>query len=151
MQDIRLQRQGDYYDIAVENGDFATVGGLETAIILSTFCDKRANQNEARQITARRGWVGDVYIAQNFSLGSKLWLLSQARLNGETINNCTNYLQDAFAWMVEDGYLKSVNVASKGDYAEQSITSRVTFVEPDGQQTTLQYKIFVATRFSSIE
>ena len=43
MQDILIEQQSDgTFDIEFENGDFKSTTGLDTAIIMSLFIDKRA-------------------------------------------------------------------------------------------------------------
>lgn len=60
----------------------------------------------------RRGWwceaqSGDYPID---AFGSRLWLLERAKLTSETVRLARSYIEEALAWLVEDGIAEAVAV-----------------------------------------
>jgi phage gp46-like protein len=112
MSDVALIAQnGDFSsDIAVSAGDLVADGGMDTAIILSLFCDARADEDDVLPFPGadRRGWWGDAYAAvPGDVVGSKLWLLSRSGASQQTATRAQQYAEDALAWMVTDGVVAS--------------------------------------------
>ncbi len=61
--------------------DFETDAGLETAVIISLFTDRRAGENDELPATEtdRRGWWGNTLQDADDEIGSKLWLLCREK------------------------------------------------------------------------
>ena len=71
---------GGLYDIQLgDDGDILTEDAFDTAIIVSIFSDRRADESEALIPEMRRGWIGNES-TPGIEIGSKLWLYEQARL-----------------------------------------------------------------------
>lgn len=105
---------GDYYDFSILNGDIETIEGFDTAIQMSFFCERRASESEIKIPQKRRGWCGnEASEIVGFEIGSKLWLLSQARLDQVTLNKAIDFIQDANNWFVEDKYATKVAVSGE--------------------------------------
>lgn len=111
---MRINDKG-YYDIILgDNGDVETVEGFDTAIQMSIFCERRASESEVPRPQKRRGWWGnEASEIEGFEIGSKNWLLSQARLNQDTLNKSIDFNQQALEWFVEDVLLSRVNVTGE--------------------------------------
>jgi len=60
----------------------------------------------------RRGWFAEGLSAdyQNDAFGSRLWLLERAKLTAETLRLARSYVEEALAWLVDDGIAESVAV-----------------------------------------
>lgn len=101
------------YDIAFENGDFQSVNSFDTSIIVSLFADARATASQVPRSELRRGWWGNQFDPSFplFELGSKLWLLYQARNTQDTLNNAIDFARNSLQWLVNDNNAKSVNVS----------------------------------------
>lgn len=85
--------------------------GLDTAVILSLFTDRRADADDALpgDGTDRRGWWGDVYPeVTGDMIGSRLWLLSREKQLQAALQRAKEYAEEALQWMVTDGVAKSV-------------------------------------------
>jgi phage gp46-like protein len=111
--DIDLQKNGNqYYDIYFDSdGDLAKIKGFNTALKMSLMCERRASGSEVPLPQNRRGWWGNDFLGfDNFELGSKLWLLNQARSTQNNLNNSITYSQQAFQWLVDDNYADKVVV-----------------------------------------
>lgn len=100
-------------DYALGAAGLAEDDGLETAVILSLFTDRRANEDDTPpgDPEDRRGWFGDGYadIAGD-QIGSRLWLLSREKQTAPVLMRARQYAQESLAWLVEDGIASQVEV-----------------------------------------
>ncbi len=77
---------------------------LPRAVIISLFTWRRANPDDDLPGLNRFGWWGDTYPeTTNDRIGSRLWLLSRAKLTLETIAKAKEYAEEALKWLVDDG------------------------------------------------
>ena len=113
--DIELkQNENGIFDFSFSDGDFNIVEGFEMALLMSVLCEQRAESSEVAAPEMRRGWWGNE--AQNFeeyNIGSKLWLLYQARSTTDTLNNALTFVRDGLNWFIEDSFLSEVNVTAE--------------------------------------
>jgi phage gp46-like protein len=144
MIDLALTKN-DYYDISFTDGDFTLTDGLDTALILSVYCERRADASEVSTPNLQRGWWGNLFsLKQNFEQGSKLWLLYQSRNTQLTLNRAIAYAQDAFSWMVEDGLLDNVEV--NGEMIAQGIKIIVTLYRSQNIVGNFAYDLWDNTK-----
>lgn len=116
MIDIALEQdEGNQVDIAIDpdTGDFLLVDGFETALTMSLFSERRADDSEVPTAELRRGWWGNTVGPEGFEIGSKLWLLDQARRNQSTLNSAVDFSTSALNWLIEDGHLISIDVSGE--------------------------------------
>jgi phage gp46-like protein len=126
-------------DIILANGQLVTDGGLQSAVTISLFTDKRWDgpvemlpdyatpENPGSQ--NRRGWWGDFYTAANRQAllnnpglspppaptgrwGSHLWLLSRMKQTQENVNRAQRYAAQALQWLLDDGVANTVKVVA---------------------------------------
>lgn len=110
MSDIRLHQIGGRFDVRVVSNDLEQDEGLETAIIISLFCDRRVSAEELPpEEQSRRGWWGDVADDKDL-IGSKLWLLRREKITPETLRRAKEYSEEALKWLLDDGVASSVVV-----------------------------------------
>jgi len=88
--------------------------GLDTAVILSLFTDRRAEPSDVLPSgTDRRGHWSDAFAdVEGDLLGSRLWLLTREKQLPEVLVRTKNYCEEALAWMVDDGVASQVDVAT---------------------------------------
>lgn len=109
-----LRNDAGIFDMVIEDGDFKIIDAFDTAIFMSIFCERRADASEQPVNFLRRGWWGNLLAQiEGFEIGSKLWLLFQARITQNTLNLAISYLQDGLQWMVTDGLLDNVIVTGE--------------------------------------
>ena len=119
-----------YTEIVTPTGEFAQAAELlasyscqledtlQTAIIISLFTDRRADADDALPLneTARRGWLGDEYMAAGFEVGevdawgSKLWLLYYGKVQQDKLPRARFAAQEALAWMIRNGLASRIEV-----------------------------------------
>lgn len=99
--------------ILTESGDdFDTDAGLETAVIISLFTDKRAGEHDELPATEedRRGWWGNSLQDPDDEIGSKLWLLRREKQLPEVFRRAEEYALDALRWLIRDKVSSRVEV-----------------------------------------
>jgi phage gp46-like protein len=109
---------------------------LETAVMLSLFCDAPAQEgDDVLPGTPRRGWLFDVLDADGDVFGSRLWLLEQAEASEVTAQRARTYGKEATQRLVDAGYVRAIDFETQvGDEAVE-LTTLVT--KKDGRTVTL--------------
>lgn len=90
--------------------------GIETAVVLSLFTDRRAEPGDALPDGAagRRGWWGDQFPAvEGDRFGSRLWLLSREKQVLAVLARAREYAEESLRWMVDDGIARSVKASAE--------------------------------------
>jgi hypothetical protein len=111
--DIKLIFNEDqqYYDIDFKNGDFLLTQGLETAILMSIYCQQRDDSIEVS--SSRGGWAGnELQSVAGFQQGSKLWTLYQSAATEDVANLAQNFIEDALQWLIDDGIAEEISVVT---------------------------------------
>ncbi|MBO3274121.1 phage GP46 family protein [Pseudomonas schmalbachii] len=108
---------GDYFgDVVVVDEDLEADKGLETAVIVSLFTDRRAALDQLPvefPADDLRGWWGDVAPqVEGDQTGSLLWLLAREKQLPATLARARQYAEDALRWMLEDKVAQQVVVAA---------------------------------------
>ena len=95
-------------------GDLSVDAGLDTALIISLFTDRRANADDILpdQNSDLRGWWGDSYADNEGDLiGSRLWELARERDLSSVYLRAKDYIQEALQWLIDDGVVDQFDVA----------------------------------------
>jgi len=109
--DLALSKEAGFFDLSITNGDFTSVDNFDTSITVALFADKRADETEIPPAELRRGWWGNPFNGDaTFELGSKLWLLYQARNTQDTLNSAIDFAQNALQWSIDDNHAEKVEV-----------------------------------------
>jgi phage gp46-like protein len=140
--DVLFSKPDGYYDLSIgSDGDFEKLDSFDTALQLSLFgSDRRASATEEATPQKRRGWVGNQFA--DVELGSKLWLLYQARLTNETVNRAKTYCQQALQWLIDYGYAKSLYVETSRDITRNTLTARIQITAFDGITETRYFLLW---------
>lgn len=127
-------------DVGVACGDLAAGNDLSTAILISLFTDRRANEDDALPgDTDPRGWWADAMDGQR--IGSRLWLLERARNLPEVMRLAQEYALEALQWLVDDGVAKKVEAsASAIGGCDKVLALHVQVTKPDGRQLKWRYR-----------
>lgn len=87
---------------------------LVRAVLVSLFTWRRAQPDDALPAADRFGWWGDSFATvPGDRIGSRLWLLSRAKLLPETVAQAKEYAQEALQWLVDDGVAAKVEVEAE--------------------------------------
>lgn len=131
-------------DLVLAGQDLARDDGLESAVLVSLFTDRRAAPEQIRGGESKadlRGWWGDFNPAvAGDQTGSLLWLLRREKQTAETLARAREYVQQALAWMLEDKVASRITIA-----AEYATTAPGTMLlaadidRPDGSRLSYRY------------
>lgn len=99
----------------LEDAGLLDEGGLESAVMVSIFTDRRVTAEEAAASGGdRRGWWAESDSLREDGdrdkMGSRLWLLEGRPISSATLNRAAEYVEEALAWMVVDGIVSRVDV-----------------------------------------
>lgn len=117
MADIALVWQPDQggADMAIVDDDLASEEGLRTAVELSLFLDRRANDDDTlpSEDGDRRGWWGDEFAqVEGDRIGSRRWLLDRSKRRiPDVVRDLEAYDREALQWMIDDLVAEKVDVA----------------------------------------
>lgn len=99
-------------DIQINTRDLLRDPGLETAVLLSLFTDRRAGPEDVLPDNSgdRRGWWGDALNTNDDADGSKLWLTFRGKITDSTVVQIEEYVREALQWLIDDGVAERVSV-----------------------------------------
>ena len=114
--DVDLQHGDFNFDTAVQ--DLESDAGLETAVLISLFTDRRANIDDPlpdSNNTSRRGWWGDLASpeVEGDQIGSRLWLLEREKTLESVLTRAKQYTIEALQWLIDDGVAEKVDVSTE--------------------------------------
>ncbi len=96
------------------NLGLASDNPLLRAVVVSLFTWRRANPDDSLPGNEHMGWWGDSYpVVENDRIGSRLWLLSRAKLLPDTVAHAKEYAEEALKWLVEDGVATRVVIVAE--------------------------------------
>lgn len=137
-QDAVLYEE-DQYDFRLDaRGDIETADQLDTALLMSLFCERRAAPSEMPDPERRRGWIGNE-ATPGVEIGSKLWLYEQARVTRTTLNGIQAEAFAAVSWFVEDGLAERVEASVTPDQLT------VNLYRASSEVVTVYYKLWEGT------
>ncbi|VVP57003.1 phage GP46 family protein [Pseudomonas fluorescens] len=140
--DIALEMGRYAGDIVVGATDLERDDGLETAIIISLFTDRRAEPDQVPpELPADdlRGWWGDVApLVEGDQTGSLLWLLYREKQTSQTLTRAQQYAEEALEWLLEDQIAERVTVAASY-YATGWLLLVIDIYRPSGDVVRYRY------------
>jgi phage gp46-like protein len=129
-------------DLSIIDLDLATDRGLETAVMLSLFTDRRAEPDDrppSGDDRDRRGWWADQFLdVEGDRFGSRLWLLDRAKRLPETALRAKEYATEALAWMIADRVVASVAV--EVETTASALLIAVVLQRPGRDPTTYRFQ-----------
>lgn len=130
--------QGIFADLVIDAPYLQTGDELQTAVIISLFTDRRANDDDPLSVDeSRRGWWADSYtVNRSDKIGSRLWLLRRAKMVSDTLVKAREYCIEATRWFIEDNIASSVDVPLPQFVAGTNFMAiQVTLTMPTGTET----------------
>jgi phage gp46-like protein len=158
--DVRLVQQGEFPDatevsvdwLLLNDGTLDQTQDLATAVIVALGTDRLADITDELpdpDSTDRRGWWGDMdtqLIWNGWPIGSRLWLLSRAKMTdgraqqGSTLTRIKFYIQEALQPFIDLKIASSMYVAvSRVD--RQRINALVRLYRGPKTAIELQYQV----------
>ena len=140
--DIKLIGNGYGWDIGLDEKNLSTDSGLETAVVISLFTDRRAESDDTLPDWSgdRRGWWADAYSEyENDRIGSRLWLLAREKTLPYVLERAKEYARESLAWMIEDGLASEITIeAEKG--RNDILGLSIDIVKPSGELVNFTYQ-----------
>lgn len=137
--DIRLTFEDGVGGISIVQNDLERDPGLETAVMISLFTDRRADLDDVLPDSSKdlRGWWGDS--TQDDLIGSKLWLLSRSKMMDATNTDAEIYAAECLKWMIDDGVARNVSVTVTRESTD-TVSIVITIDRPKGaKDITFKY------------
>ena len=118
MSDIALIWNEDLggADFAITAGDLEVDDGLETAVMLSLFLNRRAEPTDALPTNSDDlggWWADDFPVVPGDLMGSRLWLLSREKASPSLASRAQEYAREALDWLVTSQIAQSVDVLAQ--------------------------------------
>lgn len=137
--DIRFSLSYGVGGLDITQNDLDRDAGLETAVLISMFSDRRADLEDDLPDNTKdlRGWWADA--TQSDKIGSRLWLISRSKIEDETSTDAEIYIKECLQWMIDDGVADSISVTvtRTGTY---ELSYAITIARPKGaQDITFKY------------
>lgn len=130
MSDVKISATKDGgYTFGLASGDLETDPGLESAVLVSLFSDKRVPEADAVD-GKRQGWWADVFLENDDQIGSKLWTLARSKVTPEVLVRFETFAKEALEWMIVDGVASDVRVDVEAQ--GNSVYFEVTIERPSG-------------------
>lgn len=116
VMDIFLGMNAGISDIAIESGDILGDESLYTAVLISLFTDKRADNVDELPVEYKvgtdlpdlRGYFGDALEGE--SMGSKLWLLKREKQISRVLVLAKQYAEESLEWLINGNYCRKITV-----------------------------------------
>lgn len=127
-------------DVVMGDREIIRDPGLETAVLLSLFTDRRSGTDDKIPdgTDDHRGWWGDTLAEAGDTDGSLLWLESRSKILPNTPAQVEAYARAALQWMIDDGVAKSIKFITARISAVQ-IGLAISIVRPDGTVEKFRY------------
>lgn len=140
MGDLALRWGTGCADLDVVADDLLSDAGLETAILLSLFTDRRAAVEDKLpgDGTDRRGWWADEFaLADGDLIGSRLWQLDRSTRREDVLRDAEAFDREALAWLIEDRVTDRVDVTVTA--ISNGLSHAITIYRPTGDPATFRF------------
>ena len=143
--DIKFKQDtNNDWDIDFADGDFEMTNGLDTALYLSVFGEKRASASQVTEPTLRRGhFTNEFSNIEGYEVGCLLWLYTKQAANTErNLSLAQDAVIDGLKWMIEDKIISETKVIATR--TKTGIDLKVDLINKL-QKDSKYYNLFVAT------
>ena len=145
--DVKITWDSDLMegDLSIEDEDLESEDGLETAVIISLFTDRRARDDDELpdpNNLDKRGWWGDLVAeVADDQIGSRLWLLNRAKTTPDVLVKAKEYAEEALQWLIDDqGAMKiEVEVERQGTEGNDRLALLVKIFQSDNNIVALTF------------
>lgn len=128
--------------VSVDANDLSTDSGLQTAIILSLFTDRRAEPGDVLPVgdSDRRGWWADAApVVNGDKFGSRLWLLERSKRTPSVLSRAEAYSSEALQWLIDDKVAKSISVSASFLPDVEGLALAVSITKPSSDVVRFRF------------
>ncbi len=129
-------------DLSIVANDIETDEGLETAILISLFTDRRAEPSDILPTGSidRRGWWADEFNeSPGDRIGSRLWLLERSKAEQSVVDRAQEYGREALQWLLNDKVVESLLTVAAFTVKRDGIVLTINAKEPDKDPATYRF------------
>jgi phage gp46-like protein len=140
MSDFALDVVDVEIDMSIVEDDLAPEDGLRTAILLSLFTDRRAEDDNILPADDgdQRGWWADEFAdLEGDRHGSRLWLLDRSKRLEDVVPRAEEFARESLAWLLEDKVAERVEVVA--EVSGQRLALLVTVYRPAADPVTFRF------------
>ena len=139
MGDIALIWGYGSADLGLLSDDVEADEGLRTAVLLSLFTDRRAEEGDVLPSDDgdRRGHWADQFLDDGDLCGSRLWLLGRSKITPELRTRAELYIREALEWMIVDGVVEEVGVET--ELVGEHLYYLITLERPEGDPVSFRF------------
>ncbi len=146
--DLYVEADADgIYDLVIDDdGDFKKTAGMDSAIFISIFSDRRANPDEVADPMKRRGWCGTENTEdQQGNVGSGLWLREQSRLSKNDAEFRKMEAYQCLHWLIADSLAKKTEVTITQIPEDRSEKLNINITAANGGVTNTGFQLWDGT------
>ena len=142
-------------DINFDKGDFSREDSLSSAVLMSLFTDRRADDDDFLPDElngSKRGWWADLVTdIDDDQIGSRLWLLSRSKTDTQTLNDAQDYANEALQWLIDDGIaIEIISSASRVRLNSTDLLALdIEIRKSDGETETFKFDDLWAAQIAS--
>jgi phage gp46-like protein len=110
------QTEVGYFDLLMDGSDLASGSELETAVIISLFTNRRAEDDDPLPdaFADRQGFWGDDFAdIEGDLIGSRWWLLAAEKQTNEVRLKYLEYAVEALQWLIDDSVASEVQIQAE--------------------------------------
>jgi len=138
--DLKINNTKGYWDLDIENGDFAITDSLDTAIYMSVFCEKRA-EKISNQMNKRGHFTNQFAPVSGYQVGSLLWLYTeQAKNTDSNLSLIQSSVKDGLKWLIDDKIISKIDVSA--NKTETGVNIEIALIN-EKQSNSKYYNLFV--------
>jgi phage gp46-like protein len=128
----------NYGDWKLSGAALQTGNELVTAVLISLFTDRLANDDDVIPDGSNdpRGWVGD--LGATVPIGSRLWLLSRAKLVPAVAAQAKSLAAQALQWMVDDSVVARFDINTE-IVQPNRLNMQVVAYKQDGTRVAMDF------------
>ena len=137
--DPRFSLIDNSFQLRLIDGDLESDDGLETAVIISLFTNRRVPKAEIPEgLITQEGWWGDIFPdVETDQIGSTLWTFSRSKFNPAIIPPIEDAMRDSLNWMIDDGLAQAIDATASFSPVDDTSQNRclllsVSITKPDG-------------------
>ena len=142
MPDIALKKTADgfNFDLAISMVDLALDSGLETAVLISVFSDKRVTSDKLPLgETDMHGWWGDEFLENSGDqIGSELWTIAREKRTPQTLARAKQCIVESLQWLITDGVALSVDASTEWN-PDGTLAALVSIKRPNAKDVSFRF------------
>jgi phage gp46-like protein len=127
-------------DLKLNKGDLEREEGLETAVFISLFTDRRADdEDEIDNVNDKRGWWADNTMENK--IGSKLWQYERIKTTTNDMIKVKAAIEESLQWLIDDEVAKEILVTTErfGSIGNDRIAVSIVIKKSKGNEVAIKF------------